>query len=520
MNQTDHSDNMADASLRRHHTCVRVALLVCGIMLVGIWSNLFGYSALLLPDPSGEYGTTLSDWYVGGRLASALLFVVLARPLERRQGAIGLLVGIGLSPLVLIIALSARQGTADTALLSSTTLLPLGAFAAGIGFLLLSVPLFIRLIHELPSRWAALATMVGIVGECAVSSALSFYGSLDVQLIACTIAPAASGLCLFASERLAARDGAKAKTEDDNEAESAIASRPQDGGMPRAYDARNFFGTALMLLQLSFAMVLASSLRSLSSIGPWGLLHEGYLAQIDGSLPLVCLIVATLTLLIFVAPRRLPSQVKCALALVVVLAGLQMTASHLGTAPDGGPTVAAITMGCQLFCRAIIWITFMECVRQLRIPPFRINGIACLFNVAGSLLFSGTASFGIGEEDLVIGIVYVLLCVTVIAIALPSIGSVGSFGAAERRAHRESDDSDDSVALPSRTLHSFASAHGVSAREEEVLALLLDGCTRGQIERLLGLSEGTVRTHVNAVYRKVDVHSKEQLHQAFADWTV
>ncbi|WP_283169989.1 response regulator transcription factor [Curtanaerobium respiraculi] len=82
----------------------------------------------------------------------------------------------------------------------------------------------------------------------------------------------------------------------------------------------------------------------------------------------------------------------------------------------------------------------------------------------------------------------------------------------------ETPSSPDAQPSQEELIHAFAAEHAVSKREQEVFVLLLDGCTRGQIERLLGGSEGTVRTHVNAVYRKLDVHSETEMQQKFIDW--
>ncbi len=58
---------------------------------------------------------------------------------------------------------------------------------------------------------------------------------------------------------------------------------------------------------------------------------------------------------------------------------------------------------------------------------------------------------------------------------------------------------------------SLASEHGLSPREEEVLLLLAQHKTVGTIERELFIANGTVKTHIRHVYRKLDVHSRDEL---------
>ena len=56
-----------------------------------------------------------------------------------------------------------------------------------------------------------------------------------------------------------------------------------------------------------------------------------------------------------------------------------------------------------------------------------------------------------------------------------------------------------------------ASAHDLTPREQEILALLVRGSDTPGIACALGLSDNTVRTHKKSLYRKLDVHSKQEL---------
>lgn len=54
-------------------------------------------------------------------------------------------------------------------------------------------------------------------------------------------------------------------------------------------------------------------------------------------------------------------------------------------------------------------------------------------------------------------------------------------------------------------------SHDLTAREREILALLVKGNTYRKIAELLGVSENTVQYHSKNIYRKFDVHTKQQL---------
>ena len=51
----------------------------------------------------------------------------------------------------------------------------------------------------------------------------------------------------------------------------------------------------------------------------------------------------------------------------------------------------------------------------------------------------------------------------------------------------------------------------LSAREAEVAELYIDGLSYKEIARALRISPGTVRTHLNAIYRKLEVSSRTEL---------
>jgi DNA-binding CsgD family transcriptional regulator len=60
----------------------------------------------------------------------------------------------------------------------------------------------------------------------------------------------------------------------------------------------------------------------------------------------------------------------------------------------------------------------------------------------------------------------------------------------------------------------------LTARQRELLHLVAAGHTNGQIARRLGISEGTVRTHLENIYRSLKVSSRTAaINRAFADRT-
>lgn len=82
---------------------------------------------------------------------------------------------------------------------------------------------------------------------------------------------------------------------------------------------------------------------------------------------------------------------------------------------------------------------------------------------------------------------------------------------------RDNDGAIDHIALviePARTsevLPLFVAAHGLTDREKDVLAELVDGRSTTQIADVLFISAHTVRDHIKSIFTKVDVSSRGEL---------
>lgn len=60
-------------------------------------------------------------------------------------------------------------------------------------------------------------------------------------------------------------------------------------------------------------------------------------------------------------------------------------------------------------------------------------------------------------------------------------------------------------------MRALSPPHGLTDRERQTLELLALGETVAAIARALDVSENTVKTYTKRVYRKLDVHSKQDI---------
>lgn len=64
-------------------------------------------------------------------------------------------------------------------------------------------------------------------------------------------------------------------------------------------------------------------------------------------------------------------------------------------------------------------------------------------------------------------------------------------------------------------LPAYATAHNLSKREREVLAMVIEGKDNRTIAQELFLSEGTIKTHVHNIMVKTETKNRNELKQNF-----
>ena len=106
---------------------------------------------------------------------------------------------------------------------------------------------------------------------------------------------------------------------------------------------------------------------------------------------------------------------------------------------------------------------------------------------------------------------YCLILIGVFSIAMllvPRNDSAWSGGGAQLESKQAADE-------PQKTFEALCDAvalkHALSKRETDVFKLLAQGRSQPYIRDALFLSKNTVSTHIRHIYRKLDIHSKEEL---------
>lgn len=158
----------------------------------------------------------------------------------------------------------------------------------------------------------------------------------------------------------------------------------------------------------------------------------------------------------------------------------------------------------------IAFIYFLNFSRRNRISPVCCMGLmwgCCQVGIlAGNLM--GSWTLDAGNELFVSAMPWLAFALVLGAVIVPPRAGGSAFhphdAARGTAPHAEEDPFD-----------SFADRHGLTEREREICALLIKGRSLPYIRDQLFLSKNTVATHAKHIYKKLDVHSKQELLDAY-----
>ncbi len=520
-----------DARTRETHRLVGGAVaLVIGLSLVGIWTNVLGYSTALFGRGTGAYPS--SGAFMAGRLIVAVALIALARQVQSHRVQVTVAAALVMAAATCVAMLAPEQTLFDADTLSRTSVI-----VASMGYTLVTTPFYILLARTVPNRLSALLIALSLVFETVPSVALSAGASPSQQATVLVLAPAATGAAYLASSHLLERPLG-------NPLGNPLGSQPDGplGGTterPKTYTRRE---RAYLLTRLFVFTVALVCIRALSDVGIWGRTRENYIGMSELSAVELAFI-AGFTLLvsvaIFVVPRRPTNLTRSIVGFIVVIAGLQLLA--MGDEPLFGTVFDWATESCEIFSHLLMWMTYIECVQETDIPAYRVTGYRSVVYVAATAFFDGYLDTpGAATSSLVIVIVYILFIVVLVPLVTSLIprhdahspagggsggrdaGGLGSEGDASglngEGRNPGADLADREGGAPNRAaLASFETAYKLSPRESEVFELLLSGATYASVTQATKMSEGTVRTHVSAIYRKLDVHSRQEMADLFEE---
>lgn len=474
-------------------------LSLAALVLVGVWVDITGYLDVF----SSPSATSFSQEVVryacyAGRIAMAAVFLLFPRqvncPLERS-------VPLMLCCMVggtMLYSFGFHQTLLDPLLVAAT-----GSALIGVGHIWIVSAIYLYLMGVSREREALCVLVAAQVAERIVAELLNTVLAGPSLIVCSYLLPVLTACILALSNRLV-RQRAARRIEADAERRGSV----------RAYF------TALCVM-VGVGLVACGAM---SAVGIWGTAGTGQFAGEGHSLVTAlveCLLVALCCRATFIASSEKPLALRYQSSLLVLVTGFVLMSSRQLLAPVPDELVNSLLVVVENYAHVLFWVVALDAARSLDSPAYRTFGIGLMSCSVTGLAWSFFLEHNATVAESAVFVVFYLLLV--VCIVYPQV-----FNRASLRSSSDEDainefalEGEERVtpginghalqhALEQRCVH-VAKEHGLSAREGEVLVLLVRGDTRQDMCKTLQLSEGTIKTHLTHIYSKLDIHSRSEL---------
>ena len=194
--------------------------------------------------------------------------------------------------------------------------------------------------------------------------------------------------------------------------------------------------------------------------------------------------------------------------IIVVLAIGHILIPFIG--PSQGLLVSVILKCGNTGFFLVSWIVFSGITHSLNVPPAKVFAWGRALSIGGIGLgsFAGSLIVLIPAENETSLIIITLLNMFLLILS-------AAFLSSGYMIVRNLEASTQELDFTAQVLESIVKKHGLTSREKEVAAFLIRGRSLPYLEKELGISHGTANAHMQKIYRKLDIHSRQELLDAF-----
>lgn len=439
--------------------------------------------------------------YVGRTVMGALFLAVPGR-FDCRPGRS---VPIALS--LMLVGTAFYSLGAHQSLFSPLPVLVTGSALVGMGHIWMVSIVYLYMLRVLSRRAALWTAVAGQVAERMLTECL------DAVLPSASLAALTYLLPVAASAAVLASDAWLARSRP---------ARAESPGGPRALQ-EGLAGRYMLMLCVMVGVGLVAC-GAMSTVGIWGNPGSGRPAAGAPSLGLAAaesLLVVALARVTFIASMDRPLALRYQSSLLVLITGFALASVSRPVLAVPEQAAGVLLVAVENYAHVLFWAVVLDAAGSLRQPAMRSFGVGNVSCSMTGLLWSVFLEHGMeAAESGVFAAFYALVIVCVVypqAFDRSSARSSSDAGALNAFAMEGEERVDPGVngrelqeALERRCAF-LAREHGLSAREGDVLVLLVKGETRQAMCAELGLSEGTVKTHLAHIYGKMGVHSQGEL---------
>ena len=333
--------------------------------------------------------------------------------------------------------------------------------------------------------------------------------------------PVVSSVCLKMGDAESGDQthGAKGTEAKKNGASAAASSFPAGDGLPahgadaqRKFDIREFTRLGIGIVGVSMAISL---FWSMTSEGVVPVDAQTFQWSVLSGIAVALLMMAYMTR--YARALNLSTLYRWVLPLLTI-------AFTLLFFPGRGPAIAStlLVFAVQALMNLLTFIYFAELSQQMDVPSVRVFGLGRFFLEGGFLVGNLLTPAAIGMLQLTgspqaplfatLSVTALLIMMSIVIQNRPAF-SVDDAKIADYRPGSEQASAEQANGLSAfeHACDQVAEAWLLTKREREILGYLAQGYSLPYIRNELYVSLSTIDTHVRHIYRKADVHSKEEL---------
>lgn len=491
------------------HADAFVALLsAVGMMLVVVWADILGHG--LGFEPSAAMIASLGNsrlFFLVGFTVAAILSVPLAK--------------YGMLPSLRPARFTAAISVVGTLLygfayvqvpLPANVAAIVGLFLCGAGYYAATMLIYCQLAKVRCLSVAVAAVAAALFLKTVIGSQLTIVLPRDVQIIFASLLPVCVFACLVALGRC------------DSAALSEYRAR-------KTLSKQGIYDLFFLLVAVS---LMLAALRGTSHLGLWGAGFTGSPVSSFMGYAVVGLVLFAFAYLTLIRNSNNQMLVRFQPAFLVLAAGfvLYVLQDSFLVVPGYAQFFEWLYLTVELFGHLLSGTLIIAAIRSSDLPPWCFQGVSdSAFGLLAIPWIFLAQNVAVDIRPLMVIAIFLVMVAAIRpmstrpleieqAMRIPSSGS--SF-AAEGVSHRNEvsdtsspnppfDQQSESLERRLALCHAeIAKSYSLSARETDVFMLLAQGRSRPYICEALYLSDGTVKTHISHIYRKFDVHGRQEL---------
>lgn len=362
------------------------------------------------------------------------------------------------------------------------------------------------------SKRGARFSLFGIIASYLLSVVLFFLVQImsePVAIATTVLLPACSGLLLHGARVHDLRTGVTQKSSEGRSGATDEHSASSDG--QRRFSAR----VALPLVAVFLYALCGEVLREFATTSDdqAGLDAMGNLYLLGTAIGLV--VMGAILALIPAFTHKKPSDMPGIRATLLIMAGGFL----ITTLTSASFLIAYAVFGAAFQCfRSLVWMYSADIAERTEAPAFSVFGAtqacaaaAVVLGVPIARSLNGIVSVGAAQWATIASVAVFLIFTTAVFVVDPKdLESAWGLIPSRRDSAAGSDNTDDVRDIAADELRFLVDEFGLTAREHEVAQLLAQGRSLPFIQEELHIAQGTAQTHLMHIYRKLDVHTRQE----------